>query len=388
MASVADRAGLATPTPREHRDASRCVVNDSSNSPPAYSWEGLLQEVRESGEFSVEWVTRFEDAIDLLRGELGELKTESNGLPDPRMFWALTNRAPWTRERVLWIAEILRRCKPCRNYETIRRELDHARRFGPGVEVLETAEVFLDAGLSVDFGPLTQREGEEASPDFEVQHQHSGERLIVEVTHLSNPKVMRDATRNMTALIDIVSRWALAESPPLNWAGRFHVYLPDSQLELLSSWIRDLAHRVRVRKGVEAIAMSGHFEIALAPETAVKELEAWAVRRSLSVGELSGPTFDSKESRRVSMRVSAKVRQLADGIPGVILVNDSRVIPGDLKLPDSLGDRSEIREIMTRYPSLLCVVLCAHVHRDAPTTEIPPPLPPSMNVATRWLHPG
>jgi hypothetical protein len=72
----------------------------------------------------------------------------------------------------------------------------------------------------------------------------------------------------------------------------------------------------------------------------------------------------------------------------VILVNNSRVIPGDLKSPDSLGDRSEIREIMTRYPSLLCVVLCAHVHGDGPTTEIPPPLPPSMNVATRWPYPG
>lgn len=363
-------------------------MNKSAHDCVPYSWDSLLQDAQDSGDYSPEWLRRYADAISFLRSELGELKLGEHGLPDSRMFWALTNRAPWTRERVIWMASVVRGCKSGRNFEALRRELDHSQRFGSATCVLETVETFLDAGLSVDFGSLTRRGDGNASPDIALLHETSGERLILEVTRLGSPQVMRDALQKMNALAATVTRWALTDALPLRWAGRFEVYPLEEQPDLMSNWLRDAAQRARTGNRLEELVLPDHFELAYASDQCLSDLELWSKQRGLSVGEISGPHFEPRESTRVSQRVSAKVRQLPNDAPGVIVVYDSRVTPGDTKESEGLGDREAIHEIMVRYPSLLCIVLAARVSIDVPTTEVPTKLPKSMSLATRWPYPG
>jgi hypothetical protein len=340
------------------------------------TWDRILEHAQACEDYPQELRRRILDSVQVLRAELGELDNGGRG-SDYRLWRVQINQAPWTRYWLAWLADCLSIMKSLPSYRMLHRRLRVPSRFSEALDVIEVADVCLAAGLNVEFDPSVIIASKDRMPDLLVGSRDGTEILFIEVTTLHDPKAMREASR-----ISMIAAPQMMK-PPLRLAGRCTRRLtPDTLPHLLQ-----LADQVAEQAMREGTMRSAHLpdvaELAYAPEEQLDRLEAWTKARGMERICFEWPEYETKEAARVTSCLREKVRQLPPASPGVIVICNPRLRGGEPPSSDDLGDRTDIRDELQRFPHVICCVLCSGTWAVSPPTLTGAVRPSWSSVASR-----
>lgn len=322
------------------------------------TWDAVVADARAADHYPRDVMDRLPRAVGILREQVGELRGDSSSPLDPRFPWLLLNQAPWTRSKLVWLAEVIGRNRAASGFESLMRRVGDPVQFRQIEEVLRASEPFFDAGLRVEFDSNVCIEGKQYQPDMLVTTPCGHERLYVEVTHLFMPKSMREAGAANSKVFEMMNAARYDQSPHLymNWCLlRVPTNAEQAQIEEL---VASLATRVRTTSAFAHDAIEGLIEVGAATTREDTRLVEWCSAHGLKPGESYGPEFDPREGQRTAKTIRQKTSQLPRDVPGLLIISNQRVHLDGARDPASLEREDAMREGARSRPQLLAAVQC------------------------------
>jgi hypothetical protein len=272
-------------------------------------WDKYILECDFIEHLSIEEKRRAKQAIEYLRKVLGESflkRAVAEGHPLLRLF---LNRAPWTRSKLIGLADALESMRDAENFKTALKRIravppkGQDGEFAAGYSVLQMAYRFFGARLRVRF---VDERGSHKRPDLELFNEETEEEVFVEVS------VLRIAAE--VKKIQDVNMYMFTHIGRIEATAQVTVYV-----EMLKSFDKSCAADViiRINQVAADVNVSGelrelideYIAVGIAPRHKLEELNQWAAERGFSQN-FAGPPMSLSGMSRVQRKIREKLEQL------------------------------------------------------------------------------
>lgn len=318
---------------------------------------------------------RVRSGLQYFRAVLGEdflrdiLRT---GHPFSSMF---TNAAP--RERI-FLAELSEQMKALETTEKFHCLKERIGSRDPeasaeGLSVLEVAQKFYSAGLTVSFEPkvyVTQRSGEKRAkfPDVKIRDEVTSEEVFVEVSRLLVGEAQRKSRRTFQALFNIWDgltwkyRTEISADDPFGKSIlpniKFHRSMTDQELETLAKTLNELGNLVLSTNNFAALSIANVVDVGIAPPFDHEAVHEWAKGKDLKHPPVEGPPIETDEVERAIRKIfddddkTAKKWQIPDDGPGIVVLDTNKnliLFTHDIRYVISALEQSMLNEPKLNY---------------------------------------
>jgi hypothetical protein len=229
------------------------------------------------------------------------------------------NRAPWTRLKLIGLAEALEKMRGAENFKTAFKRIKNVLpigtdgQFAAGYSVLQIAYQFFRAGFRVRF---VDERGSYKRPDLDLFNDETGEELSVEVSVLHTPADVKK--------IEDVNRYLFLHISGVETVAQVTIYgqmlrsVDEREAAAVVMRINQLAAEVNAAGELREL-IDEDIEVGIAPRYKIEELNQWATERGLSP-DFAGPLMTFSEIPRVQRKIKEKLEQLPNNKPGIIVI--------------------------------------------------------------------
>lgn len=289
-----------------------------------------------------------EAAIRYLKSRFGEMYLHRAFKVWHPITLMLTNKAPWTREWLIWLATALKDLEGAPGFNKVRRKLLTTRPnlapVGEAESLMWVGHTLHAHGFDVGFEPTIK--GFSRVPDILVQHPNQPESLYVEVTELFEGECERNASR----MWNLVSR--TADESGLEFRFKCHSIVEGPALAALVREVRALLDTALSEGRFQQLRVPGVLDFAVAPKHDAEALNKWSELTGAQSRE--GAPVPIDEVSRVKNKLWDKARQFVPGYANLLVVHLYHMI-----LDSSTFDEliSELPAEQKRYPDLVGTLL-------------------------------
>jgi len=309
---------------------------------------------------------RAKQALEYLRVVFGESFLKRAIAQGHPLIGLFRNCAPWTRLKLIGLAESLEAMRGAENFKMILKRIKDVPKMGAegkftdGYSVLQTAHQFFRVGLQVCF---VSEKGSRKKPDIKLSDKETGEEVYVEgsALHISaEVKRIQDVNRYVFFLVS----GAMAEAQ-LTIYGEMPKSFNESHAPNLVKQISEVIAEVKASGELREL-IDEYIVAGVAPRRKLEQLNQWAAERGFSQ-DLAGPPMIFSEISRVQRKIREKLAQLPNDKPGIIVIPD---LGGFLfHFYDLSLIISELEKQVSGYPNLLAIVL-SQGYADEPLSDI------------------
>jgi hypothetical protein len=308
---------------------------------------------------------RAKQAMDNLRPVLGEnfLKRALREYhPLTQFFLQATS---FRRVKLTGLSEAIEALKSAENFRRILNRIKaHPSKdlFHDGYSVLQTAYLFLKAGLQVCF---VDERGGGKKPDIKLVDEETGEEIFVEVSTLNKSDAVDNAHRASWPVFNLIFG-ALAQAQLAMYAqmkqGFDEDYAPDA-VKQLTKLITE------VKTSGELREIDNNFIVAgIAPEDKINVLNHWAAQKRIQKN-VAGPPIIFSELSRLQRKIREKLEegQLPNDKPSILVIPVLSIYLFHFyTLAQIIG---ELEKQVNSYPNLLAILL-SYGYVEEPISEV------------------
>jgi hypothetical protein len=265
------------------------------------------------------------------------------------------NRAPWTRLKLIGLADALEKMRGAENFKTTLKRIKDVPpkgqegEFAAGYSVLQMAYRFFRAGFRVRF--VDDRRGSHRRPDLELFNDETGEEVFVEVSVLRiAAEVEKIQALNGYMFLHIGGIEATAQVTAYGeMLKSFDKSHADDVIMRIAQVAADVNESGELRELIDE-----YIAVGIAPRHKLEELNRWAAERGFEQN-FAGAPINLSEMPRVQRKIRGKLEQLPKDKPGIIVIpNLSMFLFNFFDLSQIIG---ELERQATDSPNLLAIVL-------------------------------